>query len=70
MFKFINEGNGIEGIIETTEIRKEESKKMKLSVVTKNLIWDPVFEQFIEKENTAELEKGTVALKNKQKTLD
>ncbi len=58
-FKFINEGNGIEGLVPTSKIYREE--KAKVMVIDKNskFMWDPLFECFVPKTDST-LEKGTV----------
>ena len=51
-FKFINEGNGIEGIIATGKlIKTKHTPKILITDKKTNLIWDPIFECFIPKEN-------------------
>lgn len=64
-FKFINEGNGIEGIMSKGKINVESSSKIKVAIQKKqtDLIWDPIFECFVPKNNENILEKGTVLIK-------
>lgn len=67
-FIFINEGNGIEGIMPVgVALDKITSSKPKVAVAVKQteLIWDPIFECFIPKEDNKDytLEKGTVKQK-------
>lgn len=66
-FTFINDGNGIEGIISKGHIDKEESAKPKVLIQKKNseLVWDPVFECFVPKKDDNTLEKGTVSIQQK-----
>lgn len=61
-FKFINEGNGIEGIVAQGKIDTVQSSKIKIAIQDKksDIIWDPMFECFIPKTKECMLEKGTV----------
>lgn len=64
-FKFINEGNGIEGIIAqgTIDIQKSSQTKIAIKDKKSDLVWDPIFECFIPKNKENVLEKGTVLVK-------
>ena len=69
-FTFINEGNGIEGLIASgiiLDIEKSATPKVAIKDKNSNLVWDPVFECFIKKEDDKDytLEKATVAVKRK-----
>lgn len=69
-FTFINEGNGIEGIIESgivLDTKTSATPKVAIKPQTHNLVWDPVFECFIPRESDKDytLEKTTVAVKQK-----
>ncbi len=62
-FKFINEGNGIEGLISNGKIAKKQENKVMVIDKKSNLVWDPIFECFIQKDDNTK-EKGTVSVKH------
>ena len=66
-FVFINDGNGIEGIISKGHIDKETSVKPKVLIQNKKseYIWNPVFECFVPKSEDNTLEKGSVTINSK-----
>lgn len=69
-FTFINEGNGIEGIVESgIVLDTKTSATPKVAIKTKNdsLVWDPLFECFVSKESGKDytLEKSTVKINTK-----
>lgn len=68
-FYFINEGNGIEGLVPKAQIDKEESTKhlVVFSKKSPDMVWDPIFECFVPKtiDTNYTLEKGTVPVKRK-----